>query len=95
MAAIPVPAVPGAVRARWHSRIKRLGSLGARAASAAVAPHKASLVRLLDMPLAVIGTGFIDFSAFHVTHALGWLVTGASLWVVEHLIADDDSPGTA
>jgi hypothetical protein len=95
MAAIPVPAANNAARARWHSHFRRLRSLGVRIASAALNPHKASLLRLADMPLAVIGTGCIDFSAFHVTHALGWLVTGGSLWLVEHLIADDDGPGIA
>jgi hypothetical protein len=47
------------------------------------------------MPLAVAGTGFIDFAAFHVNHGVGWLVLGVSLWIVEHLVADDDGPGTA
>lgn len=56
--------------------------------SAALTPHKASLRRLTEMPLSVIGTGGIDFAAFHVNHGVGWLVLGVSLWVVEHLIAD-------
>lgn len=57
-----------------------------------VVPHRVALARLLDMPLAVAGTGCIDFAAFHF-HVLGWVVTGASLWVLEALIADDDPAG--
>jgi len=51
-------------------------------------PHKASVKRLAEMPLSVLGTGGIDFSAFHVNHGVGFLVLGVSLWVIEHLIAD-------
>lgn len=43
------------------------------------------------MPLALLGTACIDFAAFH-WHVLGWLVTGVSLWLIEHMIADD-GPG--
>lgn len=96
MAAIPAHAVDIPASPRWHSRaLNGLRASCSRAAAVALAPHRASLRRLADMPLAVAGTGCIDFAAFHVTHALGWLVLGASLWVVEHLIADDDGPGTA
>jgi hypothetical protein len=70
--------------------MRKARDLFATAAARAVSPHRASLLRLLDMPLAVLGTGFIDFSAFHVAHMLGWLVTGVSLWIVEHMIADTD-----
>jgi hypothetical protein len=59
-------------------------------ASAVVAPHKASVKRLADRPLSVLGTGGIDYAAFHVNHGVGWLVLGVSLWVIEHLIADLD-----
>ncbi len=45
------------------------------------------------MPLTLIGTGCVDFSAFHVSHGLGFLVSGLSLYLVEHMIADDDEPG--
>jgi hypothetical protein len=54
------------------------------------AQHKASLKRLTEIPLTVTGAGFIDFAAFHVAHGLGWLVTGLSLVLIEHLIADAD-----
>lgn len=55
----------------------------------ALAPHKVSLKNLGQIPLTCLGTGFIDFAAFHLGHGWGWLVTGISLIVIEHLIADD------
>ena len=65
------------------------------AASAVTAPHKAALARLLDMPLMVTGIGLIDFGAFHYVHMIGWIVTGVSLILVEHMISDPDEPGAA
>lgn len=48
----------------------------------------ASVVR--QVPLHIAGLGCIDFAAFHVAHALGWLVTGASLIWLEHVLAGDE-----
>lgn len=62
----------------------------ARVTGKALSPHKASVKRLAEMPLSVIGTGCIDFAGFHVAHGWGWLLLGASLFVLEHMIADDD-----
>lgn len=87
MASVAVPA--SAASGRALRTLRRLAGNVASVAAAAVRPHKASVARLADMPLAVLGTGGIDFSAFHVNHGVGWLVLGVSLWVVEHLIADD------
>jgi len=56
----------------------------------AITPHKAALTNLKAIPLTVVGTGCIDFAAFHLAHGWGWLVTGISCVVVEHLIADED-----
>lgn len=73
---------------------RRIGSFVSRvllsAIRVAAAPHKASLARLWDIPLTVTGAGFVDFAAFHVAHGLGWLVTGLSLVVVEHLVSDSE-----
>ena len=55
----------------------------------AVRPHKAALANLKDMPLTVLGVAGVDFAAFHYVHMIGWLVTGISLIVVEHIIADE------
>lgn len=51
------------------------------------------MARLTEIPLTVAGTGCVDFSAFHWAHSWGWLVTGLSLSLLEHLIADDTGPG--
>jgi hypothetical protein len=56
---------------------------------AVITPHKSSVKNLAGIPLAVAGTGFIDFSAFYVNHAVGFLVLGLSLWLLDHL-ADGD-----
>ena len=82
------PSVPGSVRAR-----RALGAaLGVvtTVAVRAVTPHKAALCRLADIPLTVLGVGAIDFAAFHYVHMVGWLITGVSLILLEHAIADDE-----
>jgi len=83
--AVPFRA-PGVMARSRDALTKR----AAGALSAVVKPHRASLRRLAEMPLSVIGTGCMDFAAFHVDHGVGFLVAGISLWVIEHLISDDD-----
>lgn len=95
MVAVTVERSPSRNPGAFKARVRRARDLFATAAAKAVAPHRASLLRLADMPLAVLGTGCIDFAAFHYVHMIGWLVTGVSLWVVEHMIADDDTDGAA
>jgi hypothetical protein len=82
------PAVPGFARTR-RAVAAALGVVQS-VAIGAVSAHKASLRRLADIPLTVAGTGCIDFAAWHVAHGWGWLVTGISLVLIEHLIADDE-----
>lgn len=55
-----------------------------------VAPHKVALANLKAIPLTVVGTGLIDFSAFYLGNGWGWLVTGVSCIAVEYVIADED-----
>lgn len=80
----PVPVLSRACRALAAA----LGVVQA-VAIRSVTPHKASIARLADIPLTVAGIGCIDFAAFHYVHMLGWLVTGLSLVLLEHLIADE------
>jgi hypothetical protein len=61
-----------------------------RGVAAAIRPHSASLKRLTEMPLTVIGTSGIDFAAFHIAHGWGWLATGVSLLIVEQMISDPE-----
>ena len=81
------PSVPGFARAR-RAVAAAIGVVQS-VAIGAITPHKAALGRLADIPLTVAGIGCIDFAAFHIAHGWGWLVTGASLILLEHLIADD------
>jgi hypothetical protein len=69
---------------------------GVKGISAAViSPHQAALSRLAEMPLSIAGTGLVDWASFHVNSGVGLLITGISLWLVEHLISDDDPPRPA
>jgi hypothetical protein len=54
-----------------------------------LSPPKGILSRLLEIPLTTLGVAGIDFSAFHVSHGFGWLITGISLIVLEYMIAVD------
>lgn len=83
-------------RGRWLRKARELtGTVAKTVGRVALTPHKASLLRLTEMPLSVIGYGLADFAAFHVDHGVGWLATAVSLIVIEHLIADDDTDGRA
>jgi len=57
---------------------------------ALIQPHKAALGRLVEIPLTVAGVGCVDTAAWTVTAGVGWLVTGVSLFLLEHLIADPE-----
>jgi hypothetical protein len=78
---------PGTGRIRRGFTAAR--SAAARAGALAVTPHKAALRRLAEMPLTAAAVPCVDFAAFHIAHGWGWLVTGLSLVVLEHLIADE------
>jgi hypothetical protein len=77
----------------WSRSKDRLKRMGASAVSAVLTPHKASLRRLAEMPLSVLGTAGVDFAAFQLNHDLGWLVIGVSLFIIEHMISDDVDDG--
>lgn len=64
---------------------RTLLALGIRAAT----PHRAALANLTRIPLTVAGTGCVDYAAFHLVGGWGWLATGLSLVLLEHLIADE------
>lgn len=78
--------VPG----RLRTFAKKTVSVVTSTVAHMVKPHRAALQNLAHMPLSVLGTTAVDFAAFHVNHGVGWLVTGASLFVLERMIADDD-----
>lgn len=72
---------------------RQAGTWARRFSHAAVQPHKAAIGRLAEMPLTVLGVGFIDFAGFHYIHMVGWLVTGISLLWIERVIADPPDYG--
>lgn len=61
----------------------------AGAATRLLRPYRAALGNLRSIPLTAAGAACIDFAAFHLGHGWGWLVTGLSLVLVEHVIADE------
>ncbi len=67
------------------SLLGTLVSLGVRV----VSPHRVSLANLASIPLTVAGIGCVDYAAFHLGSGWGWLVTGLSLILLEHMIADE------
>ena len=70
-------------------RLKRAGMAVAFLAQRAVKPHRLALAKLAEMPLFLLGASGVDFAAFHLNHGVGWLVTGLSLILVEHMAADE------
>ncbi len=55
------------------------------------APHRVFLRRLGEIPLTVGGLGCIDTGVFQASSTAGWIVTGLSLILLEHLIADESA----
>lgn len=89
-------ATVGALRSRPSAVLGWLATLGSLAllvGQSAVRPHRAALRRLADIPLTLLGIAAADYAAFALPGRWGWLATGLSLVVLEHLIADDD-PGS-
>lgn len=82
-----LPAARQTTLSRWAGRA--VSVLG-KAAASILRPHKASLVRLTDIPLTVAGLGCVDAGVFTASTIAGWIVTGLSLVVLEHLIADPE-----
>lgn len=80
-------------RPRAFAWLATLGSLALLVGQSAVRPHRAALRRLADIPLTLLGIAAADYAAFALPGRWGWLATGLSLVVLEHLIADDD-PGS-
>lgn len=80
---------PSFPRARWPSRVRSRARSATRAAARILAPARPAAANLAAMPLHVAGLASIDFAAFHLAHGWGWLVTGASLMWLEHVIADE------
>ena len=72
----------------WHPRRPLVPALRAFAQRVA-SPHRAALANLMSMPLTLAGAGCIDTGVFYASTVAGWIITGLSLVVLEHLIADE------
>lgn len=70
-------------------RLKRAGAAVTALVRQTVKPHRLAVAKLAEMPLFLLGTSGVDFAAFHLNHGVGWLVTGLSLILIEHLAADE------
>lgn len=87
MAAL-APSVP-VVGRRLRGAARSVLRVAKAAVVKAATPHRAALANLKAIPLTVLGAVCVDFAAFHYIHMIGWVVTGVSLVVLEHLIADE------
>lgn len=54
-----------------------------------LSPARPALTNLISIPLTVAGIGFIDTGVFIASAIAGWIVTGISLLILEHMIADE------
>lgn len=61
----------------------------ATTASRSISPHRAALRNLASVPLTTVGFGCIDTAGFQLGTGWGWLATGLSLVLLEHIIADE------
>lgn len=80
--------VPAALRAR-HRQPSRVWGAVAATTARLVRPHRAALANLASIPLTVIGAACIDIGVFTASVIAGWIITGLSLVLLEHLIADE------
>lgn len=53
-------------------------------------PVKPVLRNLASVPFTLAGAACIDIGVFKANVVAGWIVTGISLIVIEHIIADED-----
>jgi hypothetical protein len=79
---------PAVLRARGR-RPFRAHRAVAVLAGCLVRPHRAALANLASMPLTVAGAACINIGVFTASVIAGWIVTGVSLVLLEHLIADE------
>lgn len=73
-------------RPRWVSRVS---TAAAGLTGRLISPHRAALSNLVSIPLTTFGLACIDTGVFYANGVAGWIVTGLSLIVLEHLIADE------
>jgi hypothetical protein len=75
----------GLARPRRFEIKQRLVAVGRRLAR----PARPVAANLISIPLTLAGYACIDVGVFSASRVAGWIVTGISLMVLEHQIADD------
>ena len=80
---------------QWLTRWISPGGNGVKKFLAKLRPApkatKPVLANLASIPLTVAGIGCVDTGVFLANTVAGWIVTGLSLVVLEHLIADESA----
>ena len=85
-------AFPARTRRPWHHALTtRLLPLWQVLVTLA-APTRPVLANMAAIPFTGAGIACIDFAAFHLGHGWGFLATGLSLIIYEHMIADPPAP---
>ena len=77
--ALPQPADLRRTARRLLARLERL-----------IRPAKAPLRNLAAIPLTALGVLAFDAGVFQWSARVGWMVTGLSLIILEHVIADEE-----
>lgn len=81
--------VSTAIRAHRRSWSLHVPQAFAGFARRIASPHRAALANLASIPLTVAGIGCVDAGVFVANTIAGLLVTGVSLILLEHAIADE------
>lgn len=55
----------------------------------AIAPARPALANLAKIPLTVLGFASVDTGIFFANMIAGFIVTGVTLMLIEHMIADE------
>ena len=85
MAEVTTAAFPRPRRAaRAERHLRKLTAVAAR-----LSPAKPVWANLASIPLTVAGLGCVDTGVFLASSVAGWIVTGLSLVLLEHMIADE------
>lgn len=81
--------VTAVLPARRALRLRQRAKQAASKALGLLRPARPVAVNLLASPLTVAGLACADIGVFTASVTAGWIITGLSLFVLEHVIADE------
>lgn len=81
--------IPGQKSRGSHTLFKRVFGVLRNSTVRVFSPHRASLVKLADIPLTVAGAGCVAAGVFLASTIAGLVILGGVLILLEYLIADD------